>query len=108
MVFARISEFLRLLLLVVLVAPLSALAQDPGSTLRDAQNTQPPVAAKRTPPLTLEEMSRPELEEIAGPEFTLKQIRITGATVFTETKLAPVIDEYIGREVGQKDQSRAP
>ncbi|MET0533049.1 MAG: ShlB/FhaC/HecB family hemolysin secretion/activation protein [Steroidobacter sp.] len=97
----------RLLLSLTLAMPLAVVAQDPGRALRDAQSTQPFPETKRAPSLTLEEMSRPPLEDSTGAKFALKQLRVTGATVFPEAELTHVVHQFIGSEVGLRELERA-
>lgn len=106
MISSRSSVLIAVSLPLLFATASIAIAQDPGGALRDAQSTQPPTQTKRAPPLTLEEMSRPALSD-SGSRFTLKRIRVTGATAFPEADLTKVVSKFVGTDVGLSDLERA-
>jgi len=58
--------------------------------------------AVKKPQISMEgEKAKPEAE--AGPSFTLKDIVITGSTVFKPEELKSVYGPYLGKEVAYKD-----
>jgi hemolysin activation/secretion protein len=67
----------------------------------------PEPAAPEAPGFVLPPLPEPPPEEKGrlsrGPRLVLREIRVTGSTVFSEAELAAVTEPYIGRPVGSED-----
>jgi len=62
---------------------------------------------KPPPAVDIESPARPALETIPAIRFTLKAFRITGATVFSESELQVLVQQYVGREAGFQELGQA-
>ena len=93
-----------------MLAATSALAQqvpDAGSTLRQLEPPTVTLPRKPPPAVEVEPPARPVLQPAPTVRFTLKTFRVTGATVFAESELQQLLQEYVGREVGILDLGEA-
>ncbi len=92
------------------LAATTAIAQpvpDAGTTLRQLEPPVLTLPRKPPPAVDVEKPARPALETAPAARFTLKAFRITGATVFAEAELQPLVQEYTGREVGFQELGEA-
>jgi hemolysin activation/secretion protein len=80
---------------------------DIGTTIRELEQKRPEVPQQKSPSLQVEQPPRPVLEAAPGVTFPVKRLRITGASVFPESKLLPLVKEYEGRDVSLADLERA-
>lgn len=87
----------------LLLTATTALAQpvpDAGSTLRQLEPPTLMLPRKPSPALEVQPPARPVLQPAPPVQFTLKSFRITGATVFSDTELQQLLQQYVGRQVG--------
>lgn len=73
---------------------------DIGTTLREIEQKRPAVPPRADPSLQVEQTARPVLEVAAGATFKVNSVRISGATVFADLELLPLVSELAGRDVG--------
>ncbi|HUP94374.1 MAG TPA: ShlB/FhaC/HecB family hemolysin secretion/activation protein [Burkholderiales bacterium] len=91
------------------LAATTAFAQvppDAGSIFREQQKPALELP-KPTPAIKLEEPARPALPREGVTRFVLKSLSISGNTVFTQSELLALVQDYIGREVGFDDLDAA-
>jgi hemolysin activation/secretion protein len=100
----------RIALAAALCCALPALAQlppvDAGSQLRDAQKKPPALPRKPPPRLQPEPPPRPAGATLSV-RFVLKDLQITGNSVFSTDELKSVAGDVIGHEVGFADLEQA-
>lgn len=80
---------------------------DIGTTLRELEQRRPEVPQRTSPSLQMEQPPRPALEAAPEVTFPVNSVRITGATVFPESRLLPLVKEYVGPEVSLADLEEA-
>jgi hemolysin activation/secretion protein len=89
----------------------AALAQvippDIGTTIREIEQKRPQAPQQKSPSLQVDQPPRPAAQAPAGVTFAVKRLRITGASVFPESKLLPLVKEYEGRDVSLADLEQA-
>ncbi len=89
----------------------SALAQvlppDIGTTIREIEQRRPEVPPQRTPSLQVDQPARPSMEASPEARFSVKGLRVTGATAFTPAELLPLVQSLAGREVSLADLDQA-
>ena len=61
------------------------------------------VEEKKTKAPKIEVQKEAERPPVTGPSFVLKEIRVTGSTIFTSQDLKPTYESYIGKSVTFKD-----
>ncbi|MDR3449126.1 MAG: ShlB/FhaC/HecB family hemolysin secretion/activation protein [Alphaproteobacteria bacterium] len=106
---AALTASLRLLFAAALLAPVSALAAAPPTTLsgpadvgrmQQREENAPPPPVSNAP-----ETAPPLFPAIAAPEqskhvtLTLKEVRVTGMTVFTPAAIEDIYAPYIGKKI---------
>lgn len=87
-------------------AALAQVPPDAGSILREQQRPTLELP-KPAPPVRVEEPARPALPRSAVTRFVLKNVRISGNSVFSEAELLPLVQDYLGKEVGFDDLDAA-
>ena len=88
---------------------LSAAERPPniGTTLREIEQQRPAAPPKTKPSLQVEQPSRPALDAADGTTFRVTSVRISGATVFTDLELLPLVAGLAGRDVSLVDLEAA-
>lgn len=82
---------------------LPALAQTPPDAGRLLQDLRPPAATlpqSGEPVIDIRQPLRKPMADAGGARVTVRALRITGTTVFTEAQLLPLIADATGREMG--------
>jgi len=78
-----------------------------GTTVREIEQQRPAVPPKAKPSLQVEPPSRPALDAAGDATFRVNSVRISGATLFSDLELLPLVAELAGREVGLADLEAA-
>ena len=81
-------------------------APDAGSILREQQKPALELPSRSPPSIKLDEPARPAARR-SDTRFFLKQVVITGNTVFTQQTLLALIEDIRGKEVGFTDLEQA-
>ncbi len=80
-----------------------ALAQAPPNAGTLLQELRPPAAVlpkADAPVLEIQQPPRKSMADPGGLRITLRAIRVTGSTVFTEAQLLPLVQDAIDKETG--------
>ena len=72
---------------------------DAGSTLRQLDAPTVALPGKNPPIPRVAEPAPSALQNAPALRFKLNEVRITGATVFSQTDFLPLVQPYVGREV---------
>jgi predicted Zn-dependent peptidase len=80
---------------------------DIGTTIREIEQKRPQAPQQKSPSLQVDQPPRPAAQAPPGVTFAVKRLRITGASVFPESKLLPLVKEYEGRDVSLADLEQA-
>ncbi len=75
--------------------------------LEDSRKGGPPQPPRAAPRLDLDQPVRPALTAPASFRVQVKVFRITRTTVFTEAKLTPLLETYLGRQLSLADLEEA-
>jgi len=73
---------------------------DIGTTLREIEQRRPAVPPRADPSMQVQQTARPALKAAAGATFKVNSVRISGATVFSDLELLPLVSGLGGRDVG--------
>jgi hemolysin activation/secretion protein len=87
----------------------SADVPNAGTVLETVKGTeqQQQLSSKPAPELGVEQAFKPALEASAELKVKVTDFRITGATVYTEKDLLPLLRDYTGKELALADLERA-
>lgn len=95
-------------------APVAAFAVQPapgaptgGILLDQMKGTGAPAPEKAAPELNVQHEARPAFRAPEGFRIKVNGFHITGASAFPEAVLLPLVDGYVGREVGMADLDQA-
>ena len=92
---------------IVFLSPgtLFAAPPDAGSIMRDIDE-KPKIFPERLPEKPITPVQPPAKIQ-QGPKVRVKEFRITGATLFSESELQAVLEEYTGRELDLDELNQA-
>lgn len=83
-------------------ATLAQVPPDAGTSLRMLEPPTLTLPRKSPPGADIEPPARPALQPVPAIRFKLNAIRLTGATVFTESELQRHLQEQAGRYIGHE------
>ena len=95
-----------ILISVLANAAQAQVAPDAGTILREQQKPVLELPARPAPSIKLDEPARPALKPSAA-RFMLKNVRVTGNSVFAQPELIALVQDIIGKEVSFADLDAA-